>query len=302
MASFGGSAICPRCNKSVYAAEQVLGPGRKFYHKPCLSCTTCKKRLDSLSLLEHDHERVAFFLLCAYLTLCLAPYSKLCHAKNFGTHHIPHRPDPPVTPPRKRPVDNTASDSPSPLSEKTPSLTHSGRFGVEALPRTVQLSPTRASAPDPSNGTESEPSLVLSPEADETDPIFDLTTLGYSSRAMAPVAERYASAAMVQRRHMTGDGESPPRPIARTLTGGSPSPRRFAADSPKCARCAKSVFFAEQVKAANKIYHKPCLRCTSCDTRLDSNRLRDHDGEPILRMEGDPITSSFAFAGCISSI
>ncbi|KAJ7248895.1 hypothetical protein B0H12DRAFT_1123229 [Mycena haematopus] len=254
MASFGGSAICPRCTKTVYAAEQVLGPGRKFYHKPCLSCMTCKKRLDSFTLLEHDQE----------------PYCKSCHAKNFGTHNISNRPDPLLTPPRKRPTTDTAEESTSPLAG-TPSNT--GRFGVEALPRTVQLSPTRV--PDSPDG-------AVDADADETESaLSDLNTSGYSSRAMAPIAERYASAAMVQRRHMTGDGESPPRPMTRTLTGGSPSPRRFVGDNPKCARCTKSVFFAEQVKAVGKIYHKGCLRCTECNTLLDSNRLRDHDGEPL---------------------
>ncbi|KAF8172816.1 hypothetical protein K438DRAFT_1851185 [Mycena galopus ATCC 62051] len=255
MASFGGSAVCPRCTKTVYAAEQVLGPGRKFYHKPCLSCMTCKKRLDSFTLLEHDQE----------------PYCKSCHAKNFGTHNISNRPDPMLTPPRKRPT--TDEESASPLAGTSPS-TNTGRFGVEALPRTVQLSPTRALA-SPDGAADADADT----DADET--LSDLNTSGYSSRAMAPVAERYASAAMVQRRHMTGDGESPPRVVARTLTGGSPSPRRFGGDNPKCARCAKSVFFAEQVKAVGKIYHKGCLRCTECNALLDSNRLRDHDGEPL---------------------
>ncbi|KAJ7889908.1 LIM-domain-containing protein [Mycena olivaceomarginata] len=257
MASFGGSAICPRCTKSVYAAEQVLGPGRKFYHKPCLACMTCKKRLDSFTLLEHDQE----------------PYCKSCHAKNFGTHNISNRPDP-LTPPRKRPTTDTESTSPL-AGTGTPSNT--GRFGVEALPRTVQLSPTRAPG-SPDADADADAQLVLSPD----EAADDLNTSGYSSRAMAPVAERYASAAMVQRRHMTGDGESPPRAaIPRTLTGGSPSPRRFGGDNPKCARCTKSVFFAEQVKAVGKIYHKGCLRCTDCNALLDSNRLRDHDGQPM---------------------
>jgi formylmethanofuran dehydrogenase subunit E len=36
-----------------------------------------------------------------------------------------------------------------------------------------------------------------------------------------------------------------------------------------------------QVKAVGKIYHKGCLRCTECNALLDSNRLRDHDGQPM---------------------
>ncbi|EMD35099.1 hypothetical protein CERSUDRAFT_157930 [Gelatoporia subvermispora B] len=80
MHPFGGTPICPRCSKAVYAAEQIMGPGRKLYHKPCLVCSTCGKRLDSLSLVEHDQE----------------PYCKICHVKNFGTRdlrqaNLPHR-------------------------------------------------------------------------------------------------------------------------------------------------------------------------------------------------------------------
>jgi len=241
MASFSGSAKCPRCEKTVYAAEQVMGPGRKFYHKPCLACRTCKKRLDSFSLLEHDQE----------------PYCKSCHAKNFGTHNPGHRSDSLLTPPRKRPTVDVDEESP---------LAGSPSPAPYSPSRTVQLSPTR-------EGDVAEPN-----EVSESEPAPDLNT----SRAKAPVAERYAAAAAVQRRHMTGDGaESPPRPIPRTLTGGSPSPRRYGGDNPSCARCSKAVYFAEQVKAVGKIYHKGCLRCTECNALLDSNRLRDHDDEPF---------------------
>ncbi|THU97874.1 hypothetical protein K435DRAFT_662097 [Dendrothele bispora CBS 962.96] len=56
MHPFGGSPKCPRCSKSVYAAEQL-------YHKPCLACTSCNKRLDSFTLLEHDEQvRALYFL------------------------------------------------------------------------------------------------------------------------------------------------------------------------------------------------------------------------------------------------
>ncbi|KAJ7670530.1 hypothetical protein B0H17DRAFT_1209266 [Mycena rosella] len=246
--SFSGSATCPRCSKTVYAAEQAMGPGRKFYHKPCLSCMTCKKRLDSFTLLEHDQE----------------PYCKSCHAKNFGTHNISNRdaprpaPDAFRTPPRKRPT----ADADSPHVDTSPLAGADG-------PHT----------PDSPIATDGD--FHGTPTKDDADDEEKLTP----SRAMAPIAERYATAAAVQRRHMTGDGtDVSPRPLPRTLTGGgSPSPRRYGADNPSCARCNKSVYFAEQVKAVGKTWHKSCLRCTApaCGTLLDSNRLRDHGGEPL---------------------
>ncbi|KAL1937433.1 hypothetical protein VTO73DRAFT_13769 [Trametes versicolor] len=91
MHPFGGTPICPRCAKSVYAAEQIMGPGRKLYHKPCLACKSCGKRLDSFSLVEHDEE----------------PYCKNCHVKLFGTRdlrhaNLPHRDD--LTSPPSSPI------------------------------------------------------------------------------------------------------------------------------------------------------------------------------------------------------
>lgn len=69
MPTLGGStAQCPKCSKAIYAVEQVIGPGDKFYHRACLTCTSCNKRLESSSLLEHDE----------------LPYCKSCHNKEFG--------------------------------------------------------------------------------------------------------------------------------------------------------------------------------------------------------------------------
>jgi len=63
----GGSLKCPRCGKSVYAAEKILAIGKEW-HKTCLTCKECGKSLDSTTLAEHDGE----------------VFCKACHAKNFG--------------------------------------------------------------------------------------------------------------------------------------------------------------------------------------------------------------------------
>lgn len=59
---------CPRCEDRVYAAEQVIGPAGKAYHRACLKCIVCNKRLDSVTLLEHDGE----------------PFCSMCHRKHLG--------------------------------------------------------------------------------------------------------------------------------------------------------------------------------------------------------------------------
>ncbi|KAH0834014.1 hypothetical protein J3R83DRAFT_11250 [Lanmaoa asiatica] len=69
MHPFGGTPVCPRCSKAVYAAEQVL---HCIFNSHVLQCTSCNKRLDSLTLLEHDQE----------------PYCKNCHIRSFGTRDL----------------------------------------------------------------------------------------------------------------------------------------------------------------------------------------------------------------------
>jgi len=75
-------------------------------------------------------------------------------------------------------------------------------------------------------------------------------------------------------------------PLSPLATGGGWSPRGspvIGGGTPRCARCERPVYFAEQVKASGKIFHKPCLRCTDCNASLDSNRLAEKDGRVVCR-------------------
>ncbi|XP_035251520.1 cysteine and glycine-rich protein 3 [Anguilla anguilla] len=64
---FGGSDRCPRCSKTVYAAEKVMGGGQTW-HKTCFRCALCGKSLESTTVTDKDGEI----------------YCKVCYAKNFG--------------------------------------------------------------------------------------------------------------------------------------------------------------------------------------------------------------------------
>lgn len=81
-----GAPKCARCGKSVYAAEQVIGPLSRPYHKPCLACVVCNKRLDSTLIVEHEGE----------------PYCKNCHRAHLGQGKggfalaVPLRPEKPA--------------------------------------------------------------------------------------------------------------------------------------------------------------------------------------------------------------
>ncbi|KAF4523286.1 hypothetical protein B566_EDAN009409 [Ephemera danica] len=58
---------CPKCQKSVYAAEERVAGGLKW-HKGCFKCGMCNKMLDSTNCSEHEGE-----LFC-----------KICHARKYG--------------------------------------------------------------------------------------------------------------------------------------------------------------------------------------------------------------------------
>jgi len=55
------------------------------------------------------------------------------------------------------------------------------------------------------------------------------------------------------------------------------------------------------VKAVGKTYHKDCLRCMECSTLLDSNRLRDHDGDPLCVKCYGKVSWMFAALGYASN-
>ncbi|KAK7039144.1 hypothetical protein VNI00_010048 [Paramarasmius palmivorus] len=293
MHPFGGTPICPRCSKSVYAAEQVMGPGRKLYHKPCLACTSCNKRLDSYTLLEHDQQ----------------PYCKPCHSRNFGTRdlrqaNLPQRAtSPPLSPTRA--TARFGSISPPPTSRSPPLL----------QPTRTLTSPT--SPTFRSNGTPPKADPVDDDEAEEArDTLEEVipvvkarpmsvdsplsngsaasrtngnqsggVTLGRSSSSItAAMMEGYATAKPLMQtatgtRYGAALGGGFGRGVTTNTTGSSP--RKWGGNTPSCPKCEKSVYFAEQVKAVGKTWHKNCLRCSECSTLLDSTRLRDHDGTPL---------------------
>ncbi|KAF5376033.1 hypothetical protein D9615_007764 [Tricholomella constricta] len=154
-----------------------------------------------------------------------------------------------------------SSPAAAPTLTSIPSNT--GRSGLGGLLRTVPLTPTR-SAGRPrhfaSNSVGGSPMQLGS---------------GTSGSPMKPLVQTSTGT-----RYGAALGGTMPIQFTGAMGG---SPRKWGASgaTPSCPRCGKSVYFAEQVKAVGKTYHKNCLRCTECNTLLDSSRLRDHDGEPL---------------------
>ena len=72
---YGGADKCPRCGKTVYMAEKIVGAGSvriliiivinsniivafnlQSWHKGCFNCSSCKKKLDSTTVCDKDGE------------------------------------------------------------------------------------------------------------------------------------------------------------------------------------------------------------------------------------------------------
>lgn len=348
MHPFGGTPICPRCGKAVYAAEQVMGPGRKLYHKPCLACTTCNKRLDSLTLLEHDQE----------------PYCKTCHVRNFGTRdlrhaNLPHRND--MATPSPLPASPVRNSFPAPTFMRGESVDLSQRQGVQStvrahntdvgcyangatsplpilkansvLPARYNRSPINPivelgseTTTQPVNtilhckevGEEtltestSPPALTFAGTATSTVRIGDMPrTVPLSPTKSASNGTDVTSTPKLSSVTLARSSSSPMTPLQSTSTGtrygvafgnsGTPVKVFSAGTTPTCPRCGKSVYFAEQMKAIGKTWHKGCLRCKECNTLLDSTRLTEKDGDPLChrcysKLHG-PAGSGYALLG-----
>ncbi|KAL4063956.1 hypothetical protein V8B97DRAFT_1904451 [Scleroderma yunnanense] len=350
MHPFGGTPTCPRCSKSVYAAEQacifIMGPGRK----PCLACTTCHKRLDSLTLLEHDQ------------------LVKICHIRTFGIRdlrhaNLPHRddlsPHLPTSPlgSTSELVVNTPTGSTTPARTLFPtSFIHNRTYGSAdltspSIPNTGSHSPVRAqftggsgstpllranaTLPARFNRTSAStppPELITSEteegfeearaegnEGSESNSVVleaNTTTIGRGGGFQFPRTIPADSSGFTSGiPGVPGESnnglpiERPPSPLKPISTGlmmtGSLSPLKqtstgtrygltlggvstspvkswgLGGATPACPRCGKNVYFAEQIKAVGKVWHKGCLRCTSCNAFLDSKRLNEKDGEPF---------------------
>jgi hypothetical protein len=165
-------------------------------------------------------------------------------------------------------------------------LTNTGRPGIGTIPRTIPLrrhmgsrsmdySSTAANTAISTNTTGSGSSTSSSPPSSYAQPRSPTSPLFSSA-----TGTRYGIAltGRVPTHNTGGIGVNNTGSIFPSPTGGSR--RKWGTGTPSCPRCGKSVYFAEQVRAIGKTFHKACLRCVDCGTSLDSYKLRDHDGEP----------------------
>ncbi|KDR74196.1 hypothetical protein GALMADRAFT_157929 [Galerina marginata CBS 339.88] len=184
---------------------------------------------------------------------------------------------------------------PDPSSSQSPYPSNTGRPGIGTIPRTIPLylnggvrtpykhHTTRSVGSIPSNFSPSPAVSNPNKEAEDIPSALGATP----GRSISPVFTSPGSssfgnvAPLTQTATGTRYGIALSGGVGVHMTGTGGSPRKWGGNTPVCPRCMKSVYFAEQVKAVGKTFHKNCLRCVECNSSLDSNRLRDHDGEPV---------------------
>ncbi|GAA5978645.1 hypothetical protein JCM11641_002799 [Rhodosporidiobolus odoratus] len=297
---FGGAPTCPTCRKSVYHAEQILGPTGQPFHKLCLKCTACSRLLEPRLLVDHDG----------------AAYCKACHSIFFGAKGYgaggalvgvyapssPSRPSPSASPmrpaaPLSKPDfdEDDTRDSPS---RPLPSFasTHSSRS-------TPAVAPPRPSLPEPPvpntipTGPTSREILPMEDDAKPRGRTTDEEESGLPSPAarkphLPPKPVFPSSTPAPASAPPTPQHSSPSRPPAfSSIPPPTSSPRGFgsthsqkqAVNKDLCRRCGTIVYFAEEVRAVGGKWHKRCLRCTSCSTTLSPNTVTEKDGEPYCK-------------------
>lgn len=65
-------------------------------------------------------------------------------------------------------------------------------------------------------------------------------------------------------------------------TGNRKASLKLGETAAKCARCGKTVYFAEQVFGAGKKWHKQCFKCIACNKTVNSTTMRDKDGKETI--------------------
>ncbi|KAJ2493811.1 hypothetical protein IWW37_000197 [Coemansia sp. RSA 2050] len=234
--------MCPRCNKTIYHAEKVVGPGGPW-HRACFKCKQCNSALSSTTLTEHDGE-----------AFCHNCYTKLFSPRGYNiggsmesilqrnTTFVRSRgsmaESPPISPTRRR--ETLASQDQNSLA-----AAYLRSSSPAVFDSAVAAAASAAVSGQPARG---RPTTPLS---------------GGLSPMQRPMSARGAG----------GGGLAYGRPFKPKVFGvGVPPPDI-------CPRCNTTIYAAEMGTAAGRKYHKRCIRCKTCDSSVGSLQITEREGE-----------------------
>ncbi|KAL5007396.1 hypothetical protein ScPMuIL_016202 [Solemya velum] len=278
------SDACPRCGQPVFFAEEVLAFGKKW-HKLCMKCANCNKLMDSTTSTEHDGE-----------AFCKACYGKLFGPKGYGF-----------------------AGGSSGLSMDTGSRYEVTTSNVSHLAK-AQAAPIVNSGPKSSQlgGSESCPkcgrNVYFAEEiraqgrkwhkiclrCEKCNKMLDSTTCNDHggqvfckvcyAKLFGPKGYGFAGGASglsmdtgkAYEIATSNVSHLAQAQAAHVLDGRGDSKSRFGGGE-MCPKCGKTVYFAEEIRALGKKWHKLCIRCAKCNKMLDSTNSADHAGDVYCR-------------------
>lgn len=211
-----------------------------MYHKHCLKCTVCNRRLDSMSLLEHNGE----------------PFCNNCHRTYLGQgkdqfgRAVPLRPsiDQATMPLPKRSVSSSTPTSRSihtvSSSTSAPKIASSTSTSSPGQRRPLPSVPSSTSKENVSFSSEKSSHSLGSASSSYTD----LSRLSPKQTLHTQAPQMLQSTPLCARCH-----------------------------TPVCtySRADKLADFAEQKQAAGRKWHRGCLRCDGCHASLDPNKVEE---------------------------
>lgn len=278
---FGGAPKCAGCDKSVYAAEEVVALGRK-YHIRCLKCESCSKKLEALNTCDKDSH--------LYCNTC---YARLFGPKGYGfgggagalamhseadtvadeaaplagpalRREQKRHPPPPRVPPSRAPPSRRHPPVPSPQVRPVPPSRR--RQGVVPVPRHSSAKTPAPRSPSPLTGAAR--TTTLPTRVSTAQPAGD-----WCSKCQDRKLGRFCNSCGT----ILGEapaGARPPAPPVRRAPAKRVAPK-FGGGM-KCARCTKTVYDAEMVQGPFGPMHTRCHTCAQCKTRVTATTLCDN--------------------------
>ncbi|KAI9300821.1 hypothetical protein BJ944DRAFT_252798 [Cunninghamella echinulata] len=278
----GGSPNCIRCNKAVYMAEKVIGPGGAW-HKNCLTCKECNKRLDSTTLTERNGE--------AYCKTC---YTRQWGAKGYGFAGGASFLSTEEKLPREILESQNLLSSSSAISPSQKEV-NSTPPPPPALPSSLsrpQL-PTKPALPSrpnlPARSMNNNTITVNSPPP----PIPDRSVQKNEVEIKEKEEDHINNVSFIKNESTMSRPNLPPRsttPLSPTKksyiinqTSYVPKKFNFTVQNDICTKCRKAVYAAELILGAGNKYHKYCLKCTECGKLLNSTNMQDRNSDIYCR-------------------
>lgn len=62
--------------------------------------------------------------------------------------------------------------------------------------------------------------------------------------------------------------------------------------NPKCTQCGKTVYVTEKLDCLNKVWHKGCFRCATCNQVLNLKTYQSTGGKPYCKVRSRALVDS----------